>query len=63
MSPDELDAELAAAGHESGRALARLQTAEIERLRNEMLLLKNALWKACGDDADTVAATIESQRP
>lgn len=42
---------------------------EVERLRAlvssheaEIQLLRNALWKACGDDEDVVNATIESQR-
>lgn len=29
---------------------------------SELLATKNALWKACGDDAEMVAEYIESQR-
>lgn len=35
--------------------------AEIERLRAEFRLYKDALWKACGDDEALVKATLESQ--
>lgn len=34
----------------------------INAMANEIDVLRNALSKACGDDADVVAATIESQR-
>ena len=34
---------------------------EIERLRHNNRVLTDALWKACGDDEETVNATIESQ--
>jgi len=34
---------------------------EIERLRHNAAVLKDALWKACGDDEAIVAETIESQ--
>ena len=35
--------------------------AETERLRHNNRVLTDALWKACGDDDETVNATIESQ--
>lgn len=35
-------------------ALVRAQDAQIQRL-------KNALWKACGDDGETAQAYIDSQ--
>jgi hypothetical protein len=35
--------------------------AELRRLHHNNLVLKNALWKACGDDEEVVNATIESQ--
>jgi hypothetical protein len=35
--------------------------AEIKRLEHNIEVLMNALWKACGDDAQVVEATIESQ--
>lgn len=34
----------------------------IDKLQAELLLYKNALWKACGDDEDVVNATLESER-
>jgi uncharacterized protein YceH (UPF0502 family) len=34
---------------------------EREAYENDMEVLMNALWKACGDDAEVVNATIESQ--
>ena len=34
----------------------------MEQLEADLLLYKNALWKACGDDEETVEATLESQR-
>lgn len=34
----------------------------MEQLEAELLLYKNALWKACGDDEEVVEATLESQR-
>ena len=34
----------------------------IAELEAELALYKNALWKACGDDEETVNATLESQR-
>jgi hypothetical protein len=35
--------------------------AEIERLEHNIDVLMDALFKACGDDAQVVEATIESQ--
>jgi hypothetical protein len=35
--------------------------AELRRLHHNNEVLMNALWKACGDDAQVVEATIESQ--
>jgi hypothetical protein len=35
--------------------------AEIKRLEHNEEVLMNALFKACGDDAQVVEATIESQ--
>jgi hypothetical protein len=32
-----------------------------EKFRHNEEVLMNALWKACGDDAQVVEATIESQ--
>lgn len=34
---------------------------QIEALQNNLVLHKNALWKACGDDEECVNATLESQ--
>ena len=34
---------------------------EREACEHDMEVLMNALWKACGDDAEVVNATIESQ--
>jgi hypothetical protein len=34
---------------------------EVVRLRHNVQVLTDALWKACGDDETVVAATIESQ--
>lgn len=34
---------------------------EIRKLRHNIEVLTNALWKSCGDDEDTVNATIDSQ--
>ena len=36
-------------------------TKEREACEHDMEVLMNALWKACGDDAEVVNATIESQ--
>ena len=33
----------------------------VEDYDRDIVLLKNALWKACGDDEEVVNATIESQ--
>ena len=42
--------------------LTSLVTAkEREAYEHDMEVLMNALWKACGDDAEVVNATIESQ--
>lgn len=55
--------------HSEREALEAIQQAcrraatEIDRLNAELLLHKDALWKACGDDEDVVNATLESQRP
>jgi hypothetical protein len=35
--------------------------AELRRLEHNNEVLMNALWKACGDDEETVKDTIESQ--
>ena len=35
--------------------------AELRRLDHNNRVLTDALWKACGDDEETVNATIESQ--
>lgn len=35
--------------------------AELRRLEHNNQVLMNALWKACGDDEETVKETIESQ--
>lgn len=50
---------LALAVEEHNRA-ERLH-AEVERLREALLVYENALWKACGDDEGVVTATLESQ--
>jgi|688.fasta_scaffold1366801_2 hypothetical protein len=34
---------------------------ELRRLHHNNQVLKNALWKACGDDEETVNATIASE--
>lgn len=39
----------------------RQAAAELRRLHHNNQVLKNALWKACGDDQEVVNATIESQ--
>ena len=51
---DELDAYHTAPHHKQAAA-------ELRRLEHNNQLLMNALMKACGDDEETVAATIESQ--
>lgn len=33
----------------------------VSKLEHNIQVLKNAVWKACGDDEDAVNATIESQ--
>ena len=35
--------------------------AELRRLHHNNQVLKNALWKACGDDEEAVNATIASE--
>ena len=39
----------------------RLSAAELRRLHHNNQVLKNALWRACGDDEETVNATIASE--
>jgi hypothetical protein len=39
----------------------QLILAEREKAKHNEGVLMNALWKACGDDAQVVEATIESQ--
>jgi hypothetical protein len=34
---------------------------EVQRLKDNNQVLKNAVWKACGDDKESVDATIASQ--
>jgi hypothetical protein len=43
------------------RTWQRAIQAERERSKHNEEVLMNALWKACGDDAQVVEATIESQ--
>jgi hypothetical protein len=43
------------------KAGAQAIAAELRRLHHNNEVLMNALWKACGDDEETVNATIESQ--
>jgi hypothetical protein len=38
-----------------------LIAAELRRLNHNNEVLMNALWKSCGDNEETVNATIESQ--
>jgi hypothetical protein len=40
---------------------ARAAAADLRRLEHNNQVLMNALMKACGDDAETVKETIESQ--
>lgn len=40
---------------------ALVRADERARLEHNNEVLMNALWKACGDDEETVNATIESQ--
>lgn len=48
---------------DSTKAAVLLQACtHMEKLEAELLLYKNALWKACGDDEEIVEATLESQR-
>jgi hypothetical protein len=37
------------------------QAAELRRLHHNNQVLKDALWKACGDDEDVVNSTIASE--
>jgi hypothetical protein len=50
----ELDAYHTAPHHKQAAA-------ELRRLEHNNQLLKNALWKACGDDEEMVKEIIESQ--
>jgi hypothetical protein len=40
---------------------ARAAAADLTRLEHNNQLLMNALWKACGDNAELVKEIIESQ--
>ena len=51
---NELDAYHTASHHKEAAA-------ELRRLEHNNQVLMNALWKACGDDKETVKETIESQ--
>ena len=54
-----------ACGHDSRRVegCTNCEAADlIDALYREVQGLKNALWKACGDDEETVNAYIESER-
>jgi hypothetical protein len=44
-----------------GGNTAAQAAAELRRLHHNNQVLKDALWKACGDDEEAVNATIESQ--
>jgi len=44
-----------------GQELQPEPLAQLRRLHHNNVVLKNALWKACGDDGEVVNATIESQ--
>lgn len=57
-------AETRAEGHKQRVALrAEIEALvrDAEKLRHNNEVLANAIWKACGDDEETVNATIESQ--
>ena len=41
--------------------VALVRADEREKAKHNEEVLMNALWKACGDDAQVVEATIESQ--
>jgi hypothetical protein len=43
------------------REASHAAAAELRRLHHNNQVLKDALWKACGDDEEAVNATIESQ--
>jgi hypothetical protein len=46
---------------EMPKFIAACAATELRRLYHNNQVLENALWKACGDDKETVNATIESQ--
>ena len=43
------------------KLVALVRADEREKAKHNEEVLMNALWKACGDDAQTVVETIESQ--
>jgi hypothetical protein len=43
------------------RLVALVRADEREKAKHNEEVLMNALWKACGDDAQMVQATIDSQ--
>ena len=49
------------AEHEADKTIIEYHEATIKRLEHNEEVLMNALFKACGDDAEVVEATIESQ--
>jgi len=49
------------AEHEAEKTIIEYHEATIKRLEHNEEVLMNALFKACGDDAEVVEATIESQ--
>ena len=53
----DLLAEYLGADHPAVRAIS----AELRRLHHNNQVLKNALWKACGDDEEAVNDTIASE--
>ena len=54
--------EFAIVGNDSIKAFeAHVRADEREKAKHNEEVLMNALWKACGDDAQVVEATIESQ--
>ena len=61
LSPHALHA-FWSSGAPAACALAlKAAVAELRRLDHNNRVLTDALWKACGDDEETVNATIESQ--
>ncbi len=49
-------------GHLNNAAhTARMLSQELRRLHHNNQVLKNALWRACGDDEEAVNATIASE--